>query len=173
MSIFRHLYLNKRFGVNGRAISHPTSGTYRGHLCPEAAQAAVSAMGVPESVTSGSLLLSAAHLARMNGTNAEQDNLGGYPNKLSSYGRKSALAEAVVAIPEESHDPLDSMWNGVKRSSASGRDATSVASSTHFTVVNGYTKHRVKEPTACCCNHSHQITVLVISMTILFSAADA
>lgn len=124
-----------------------------------------------QSVSSGSLLLSAAHLARMNDRNSEQDNLGGYPNKLSSYGRKSALAEAVVAIPEESHDPLDSMWNGVKRSSASGRDAASVASSTHFTVVNGYTKHRVdKEPTSCCCNHSHQITVLVISMTILFSA---
>lgn len=124
-----------------------------------------------QSVSSGSLLLSAAHLACMNGRNSEQDNLGGYPNKLSSYGRKSALADAVVAIPEESHDPLDSVWNGVKRSSASGRDAASVASSTHFTVVNGYTKHRTdKESASCCCSHSHQITVLVISMTILFSA---
>lgn len=104
----------------------------------------------------------------MNGRNSEQDNLGGYPNKLGSYGRKTALSDAVVAIPEESHDPLDSVWNGVKRSSASG---PSVASSTHFTVVNGYTKHRPdKEPTSCCCSHSHQITVLVISMTILFSA---
>lgn len=123
-----------------------------------------------QSVSSGSLLLSAAHLARMNGRNSEQDSLG-YPNKLSSYGRKSTLGEAVVTIPEETHDPLDSVWNGVKRSSATGRDATSIASSTHFTVVNGYTKHRPdKEPTSCCCNHSHQITVLVISMTILFSA---
>lgn len=121
-----------------------------------------------QSVSSGSLLLSAAHLARMNGRNSEQDNVGGYPNKLGSYGRKSALAEAVVAIPEESHEALDSVWNGVKRSSAS---APSVASSTHFTVVNGYTKHRQdKEHTSCCCSQSHQITVLVISMTILFSA---
>lgn len=126
-----------------------------------------------QSVSSGSLLLSAAHLARMHGKNSEQDNVGLYQNKLGSYGRKAALGEAVVTIPEETHphDPLDSMWNGVKRSSAQGRDATSVASSTHFTVVNGYTKHRTdKEPRSCCCDHSHQITVLVISMTILFSA---
>lgn len=124
-----------------------------------------------QSVSSGSLLLSAAHLARMHGRSAEQDEVGSYHTKLGSYGRKSGHSEAVVAIPEESHDGLDSIWNGVKRSSGPGQDTQSIASSTHFTVVNGYTKHRTgKEPKSCCCDHSHQITVLVISMTILFSA---
>ncbi|XP_022815871.1 uncharacterized protein LOC111349129 [Spodoptera litura] len=123
------------------------------------------------SVSSGSLLLSAAHLARMHGRSTEPDEVGSYHTKLGSYGRKSGHSEAVVAIPEESHDGLDSVWNGVKRSSGPGQDTQSIASSTHFTVVNGYTKHRTgKEPKSCCCDHSHQITVLVISMTILFSA---
>ncbi|XP_030026419.1 uncharacterized protein LOC115444689 [Manduca sexta] len=123
------------------------------------------------SVSSGSLLLNAAHLARMNGKTIERDEIGGYHNKSMNYERKSALCDSVVTIPEESHEAVDSMWSGVKREAARGHDAASVASSTHFTVVNGYTKHRTgKEPKSCCCDHSHQITVLVISMTILFSA---
>lgn len=121
-----------------------------------------------QSVSSGSLLLNAAHLARMQG-NAIQEY--GCYSKPDHYGRKSGLSEAIVAIPEETRDQTDSFWNGVKRGSATAPDATSVASSTHFTVVNGFTKQRTgKEPKSCCCDHSHQITVLVISMTILFSA---
>ncbi|XP_026328410.1 uncharacterized protein LOC113236517 [Hyposmocoma kahamanoa] len=122
------------------------------------------------SVSSGSLLLSAAHLARYAKSPVPEEPGGGYQNKIASNTRKP-FSESVVAIPEESRDPADSFWNGVKRGSAQGQDAASVASSTHFTVVNGFTKQRPgKEPKACCCDHSHQITVLVISMTILFSA---
>lgn len=121
------------------------------------------------SASSGSLLLSAAHLVRMHDRNPEQRSLDSSHSKIEDYGNKTR--HSVVAIPEESHDGQDSIWNGVKRNSATGPDAHSVASSTHFTVVNGYTKHRTgKEPKSCCCDHSHQITVLVISMTILFSA---
>lgn len=108
----------------------------------------------------------------MHGRNSTQEDYG-YHSKLGSYGRKAGLSEAVVAIPEETRDPADGFWNGVKRGSASEKDAdaASVASSTHFTVVNGFTKQRPgKEPKSCCCDHSHQVTVLVISMTILFSA---
>lgn len=124
-----------------------------------------------QSASSGSMLLSAANVARMNVRNTESEELGNYHNKLNGLVRKPYVNEAVVAIPEESHETSDSMWKGVKRDSGRGHDAASVASSTHFTVVNGYTKQRPeKEPKSCCCNQSHQITVLVISMTILFSA---
>lgn len=113
--------------------------------------------------------MSAAHLARMHGRTTEQDDVGNYHSKFGSYGSKSG--HAVVSIPEETHDGLDTVWSGVKRNSGQAQDTQSIASSTHFTVVNGYTKHRTgKEPKSCCCDHSHQITVLVISMTILFSA---
>ncbi|XP_034824481.1 uncharacterized protein [Maniola hyperantus] len=124
-----------------------------------------------KSVSSGSLLLSAAHLARMNGRNIPQDEFAAHPNRTANLGRKSTMSNAVVSIPEETRDATDTFWMDVKRGSVVGQDAASVASSTHFTVVNGFTKHRPsKEPKSCCCNHSHQITVLVISMTILFSA---
>ncbi|XP_031769605.1 uncharacterized protein LOC113511598 isoform X1 [Galleria mellonella] len=121
------------------------------------------------SVSSGSFLLNAAYLARMQG-NSIQEEYGCYNSKLNNYICKTDRSPAVVTIPEE-RDQADSFWTGVKRGSANGQDATSVASSTHFTVVNGFTKQRPgKEPKSCCCDHSHQITVLVISMTILFSA---
>ncbi|XP_047986274.1 uncharacterized protein LOC125226356 [Leguminivora glycinivorella] len=117
------------------------------------------------SVSSGSLLLSAAHLARIHGRTTES-----HPPRLGN-SRISNYETAVVTIPEETKDPdlQSNYWKDVKR--APEADTASIASSTHFTVVNGFTKHRTtKEPKSCCCSHSHQITVLVISMTILFSA---
>lgn len=47
-------------------------------------------------------------------------------------------------------------------------DTLSVASSNHFTIVNGmgnYNRHKSNKPIQCCCKH--QLTVLVISMTIV------
>ncbi|XP_037045256.1 uncharacterized protein LOC119080791 isoform X2 [Bradysia coprophila] len=46
-------------------------------------------------------------------------------------------------------------------------DVESNASSTHFTVVNGFGGTRLRQPTkpACCCN---LITAVIVSMTILF-----
>ncbi|XP_063621496.1 uncharacterized protein LOC134793755 [Cydia splendana] len=118
------------------------------------------------SVSSGSLLLSAAHLARIHGRTTEQP----HPPRLGN-SRISNYETAVVTIPEETKDAdlQSNYWKDVKR--APEADTASIASSTHFTVVNGFTKNRTtKEPKSCCCSHSHQITVLVISMTILFSA---
>lgn len=113
------------------------------------------------------MLLSAAHLARMNGKSSSNED---YDNQ-NKQANTSPLRIAVVSIPEETCNTTDTYWSDVKRGSIPEQDATSLASSTHFTVVNGFTKHRsTKEPRTCCCNHSHQITVLVIIMTILFSA---
>lgn len=122
-------------------------------------------------MSSGSLLLSAANLARMNGRSTVQGECYQIQPQSISLGSQSMMSKAVMSIPEESSEATDKFWSDVKRGSLAGPDATSVASSTHFTVVNGFTKHRPsKEPKSCCCDHSHQITVLVISMTILFSA---
>lgn len=107
----------------------------------------------------------------MSGNKSNGEEHGHYQNKLIGYDRKPGFSDAVVAIPEEPHDAIDNMWSGVNRNTARDLDTASVASSTHFTVVNGYTKQLTnKEPKSCCCDHSHQITILVISMTILFSA---
>ncbi|XP_069669032.1 uncharacterized protein [Periplaneta americana] len=49
-------------------------------------------------------------------------------------------------------------------------DTASVASSTHFTVVNGITRRKAQPAASCCC-HSHQLTALVITMSIIFFIA--
>jgi len=49
-------------------------------------------------------------------------------------------------------------------------DTLSIASSNHFTIVNGIgglNRHKSRKPITCCCER-HQLTVLVISMTIVF-----
>lgn len=72
----------------------------------------------------------------------------------------------------------DPFWNHVKLASVKNqrremKDSESVASSTHFTVVNGFTRHgrSVKsEKQMWCCKRTHQITVLVVTMTVIFTA---
>ncbi|PSN52968.1 hypothetical protein C0J52_03627 [Blattella germanica] len=53
---------------------------------------------------------------------------------------------------------------------AKAPDTMSVASSTHFTVVNGITRRKAQPLPTCCC-HSHQLTALVITMSIIFLIA--
>lgn len=72
----------------------------------------------------------------------------------------------------------DPFWINVKLASAKNQrkdneDTESVASSTHFTVVNGFTRHgkNIKSDSQMwCCKSSHQITVLIVTMTVLFTA---
>lgn len=115
------------------------------------------------SVSSGSFLLSAAHLARMQGGRLKEEDRATFRSTLGSV----AKSDAVVTIPEEA---ADTFWAGVKPSPTKDQDACSVASSTHFTLVNGFSRQRNDKVKTCCCDRSHQITVLVIFMTVLFSA---
>lgn len=46
-------------------------------------------------------------------------------------------------------------------------DTASLASSTHFTVVNGVERRKSK-PLPSCCWHSHQLTALVVAMSLIF-----
>lgn len=114
-------------------------------------------------MSSGSFLLSAAHLARVQKDHPQEEDRSTYRSVLGSYAAKRDIE---VPIPEE----VDDFWNGVKQNANKSQDACSVASSTHFTLVNGFSRIRNDKVKTCCCDHSHQITVLVIFMTILFSA---
>ncbi|XP_068081394.1 uncharacterized protein [Anabrus simplex] len=49
-------------------------------------------------------------------------------------------------------------------------DSVSLASSTHFTVVNGLERRKTK-PLPSCCWHKHQLTALVVAMSIIFLVA--
>lgn len=49
-------------------------------------------------------------------------------------------------------------------------ETQSVASSTHFTVVNGITRRKTQPLSTCCCQ-SHQLTTLVFTMSSIFLVA--
>lgn len=49
-------------------------------------------------------------------------------------------------------------------------ETQSLASSTHFTVVNGITRRKTQPSPTCCCQ-SHQLTTLVFTMSIIFLIA--
>lgn len=167
-SISRHDWHIPRPSLSGSAAGSISDKRSRGG---SASSQGSSSNHSTHSASSGSLLLNAANLARMSGQKSNSEEHDNYQNKLIGYDRKPGFSDAVVAIPEEPHDTIDNIWSDVNRNTSRDHDVTSVASSTHFTVVNGYTKQLTnKEPKSCCCNQSHQITILVISMTILFSA---
>jgi hypothetical protein len=91
-----------------------------------------------------------------------------YQTNLAAYVK----SESYTIEENISGDPF---WKNVKLGSAKNQriDTESVASSTHFTVVNGFTRHNKSskgDRQMWCCKSSHQITVLVVTMTILFTA---
>lgn len=49
-------------------------------------------------------------------------------------------------------------------------ETQSIASSTHFTVVNGITRRKTQPSPSCCCQ-SHQLTTLVFTMSVIFLIA--
>ncbi|XP_077284391.1 uncharacterized protein LOC143909886 isoform X2 [Arctopsyche grandis] len=139
------------------------------------------------SASSGSLLLSAANLSKINELQSSSrlshdDKVNNYQNNLTVYVHSTGnlLANNEKYPIEEPTDMesshADPFWNNVKLASAKNqrtRDTESVASSTHFTVVNGFTRHGKNlkgDNQMWCCKSSHQITVLIITMTILFTA---
>ena len=62
---------------------------------------------------------------------------------------------------------------GFKKSETKEFDTVSIASSTHFTVVNGMSrfdndKSKISPLRKILCNKSHQITILILTMSLIF-----
>jgi len=47
-------------------------------------------------------------------------------------------------------------------------DQVSIASSTHFTVVNGFGRSNVKPKSNSICRQGRQITILIVTMSVFF-----
>jgi hypothetical protein len=62
------------------------------------------------------------------------------------------------------HGELDA----IHQHKAKDPDQVSVASSTHFTVVNGFGRANVRPKSSSLCSPGRQITILVVTMTLLF-----
>lgn len=84
-------------------------------------------------------------------------------NTVLQSGSSGALlltAANLAALRLESLHPNDKLGKPL--------DTMSVASSTHFTVVNGITR-RTEKPLPKCCCRSHRLTALVLSMSCIIS----
>lgn len=94
--------------------------------------------------------MTAANLARLNKL---------HKNTATKKTNPSTMVNREITIT------VDSMTTASNKPKEN--DSASNASSTHFTMINGFGGSRVKQHTkpVCCCN---DITAVIVSMTILF-----
>ncbi|KAL4130698.1 hypothetical protein QTP88_008099 [Uroleucon formosanum] len=97
-----------------------------------------------------------------NSSDKSQPDSSTSPNQLSIKSKSSTTSTLPLCA-----ENLDAHNKFIDRNN--DLDTLSVASSNHFTIVNGigHNRHKSRKPTTCCCEQ-HQLTVLVISMTIVF-----
>ncbi|XP_052844396.1 uncharacterized protein LOC128257425 isoform X1 [Drosophila gunungcola] len=122
------------------------------------------------SAASGSLLLTAANLERFAEIHKKQErhNKMLMPSNPSSsnYNANLTLAsgkDAVIAIEGQPED-VDPNLQYVKTKDL---DTVSIASSMHFTMVNGE-GGPPKKPKRGLCDRGRQVTVLIVSMSTIF-----
>lgn len=121
-----------------------------------------------QSASSGSLLLTAANLERFKYVekHPHSQNEPGKNNVNTLYKSNITLTapKGLESIQTESRNPITLNRPNIK---AKDIDAISMASSTHFTVVNGMGgPQRVSK--GGICSRGHQITILIVSMSIFF-----
>jgi len=113
------------------------------------------------SAGSGSLLLTAANLesfARIHHAHNPAFSIQEEEvERPGSYGANIQLAQDQITLD------MPPMMGG----KAKDLDAVSMASSTHFTVVNGIGR-QPKVPKSGLCDRGHQITVLIVTMSVFF-----
>lgn len=123
------------------------------------------------SAASGSLLLTAANLERFAEIHKKQErhNKMLMPSNPSSsnYNANLTLAsgkDAVIAIEGQQPAEVDPNLQYVKTKDL---DTVSIASSMHFTMVNGE-GGPPKKPKRGLCDRGRQVTVLIVSMSTIF-----
>ena len=82
-------------------------------------------------------------------------------NKPESNAQQSQQNHLVLNITSENQDQQ-------QQQKAKDFDQVSIASSTHFTVVNGFGRSNVKPKSNSICRQSRQITILIVTMSVLF-----
>lgn len=124
-----------------------------------------------QSAASGSLLLTAANLERFAEIHKKQErhNKMLIPSNPSSSNYNANLAigsgkDAVIAIEGQQPADVDPNLQYVKTKDL---DTVSIASSMHFTMVNGE-GGPPKKPKRGLCDRGRQVTVLIVSMSTIF-----
>lgn len=113
-----------------------------------------------QSVRSGSLLLTAANLAQIH--QLEQPPDGDNPPPTTSTRDQNIQ----YYLQTQSNDGVAHLPPSINVNKKKDPDNVSIASSTHFTVVNMHTRHRPPQRSFC---RKHQLTILVLTMSVLFT----
>ncbi|XP_016966440.1 uncharacterized protein LOC108035356 isoform X2 [Drosophila biarmipes] len=179
--------LNQRSSPSNSSSSHITNNNSNTSAAVTAAAAAAvlaaakrgsrSSQGSSDSnnstrsAASGSLLLTAANLERFAEIHKKQERhnkmlMPGHPTS-SNYNANLTLAsgkDAVIAIEGQPPAEVDPNLQYVKTKDL---DTVSIASSMHFTMVNGE-GGPPKKPKRGLCDRGRQVTVLIVSMSTIF-----
>lgn len=77
---------------------------------------------------------------------------------------------AATAQQSQNHLVLNITENGAihHQPKAKDSDQVSIASSTHFTVVNGFGRSNIKTKSNSICRQGRQLTILIVTMSVLF-----
>ncbi|ALC42999.1 CG13024 [Drosophila busckii] len=124
------------------------------------------------SAASGSLLLTAANLERFAEIHKKQERqqklllptVHGSASSATNYNANLALGQAAVA--KDAVIAIDADPN-LQYIRTKDLDTVSIASSMHFTMVNGE-PGGAKKPKRGLCDRGRQVTVLIISMSTIF-----
>lgn len=118
----------------------------------KSSQGSTSSNNSTQSVKSGSLLLTAANLAKIHKQESTKSLVSNRDNNLQYY-LQQVNSNQYLSIPTTNLKKVDP-------------DNASVASSMHFTVVNVNTRTQTKSRSFC---RKHQLTILVVSMSVIFT----
>lgn len=152
--------LRERFDDSSRVV--PKRGSRSSQGSSDSAHSSHSA-------GSGSLLLTAANLENF----AKIHHHKQYHPAYSIHEEEEPEGIMVTSTPYQTNITLGSDGNldHLAATRYTGKtkdiDTISMASSTHFTVVNGIGRPP-KVPKSGLCDHGHQITVLIVTMSIFF-----
>ncbi|XP_063701970.1 uncharacterized protein LOC134832015 [Culicoides brevitarsis] len=169
--------LQKRFD---EATNSRTTGIKRGS---RSSQGSTDSNHSSHSASSGSLLLTAANLENFARIHHNQHKKPISPyikeedcNEISAYQANITMnpdvgrSEKGGRVPDIDTITIDipsDVFRSKLTRNAKDFDSISLASSTHFTVVNGIGRPP-KVPKSGLCDRGHQITVLIVTMSIFF-----
>ncbi|CAG9832417.1 unnamed protein product [Diabrotica balteata] len=128
----------------------------------KSSQGSTSSNNSTQSVRSGSLLLTAANLAQIHNLQHPPD-VEDPPPPTEASTRDQNIR---YYLQSQSVDGIDHLPPSIDINKKKEPDTVSVASSTHFTVVNVNTRQRQPQRSFC---RKHQLTILVLTMSTIFT----
>ncbi|CAO1403611.1 unnamed protein product [Diamesa hyperborea] len=121
--------------------------------------------------SASSLLLSVANLENFTKLQTKQPPTSTYLSHDWQKDTSIAIDGTDSQIGDRNkHLLLNMTAINANREKAKDFDQLSIASSTHFTVVNGFGRSNINRKSNSICRDGRQITILIVTMSVLFMA---